>query len=62
MLCVSGAHIRLTVVHYLRERKRMENAVGTTEGPLSQNNPSLLESHCSEAGGREQMWLLLKST
>lgn len=40
----------------------MENAVGTTEGPLSQNNSSLLESHRNKAGGREQMWLLVKNT
>lgn len=40
----------------------MENAVGTTEGPLSQDNSSLLESHRSKAGGREQMWLGLKNT
>lgn len=40
----------------------MENAVGTTEGPLSQNNSSLLESHRSKSGGREQMWLLVKNT
>jgi hypothetical protein len=45
-----------------RERNRMETAVGTTEGLLSQNNSSLLESHCSKAGGRAQMWLLVKNT
>lgn len=60
---VLGAHSCLTAAHCSRERGiEWKNAVGTTEDPLSQNNSSLLESHRSQAGGREQMWLLVKNT
>lgn len=60
---VLGAHSCLTAAHCSRERgMEWKNAVGTTEDPLSQNNSSLLESHRSQAGGREQMWLLVKNT